>query len=162
MSRLQTMVMDCKPVPCLDADRHRKSWYREEPAPEYLVTLGRQCTPHLLVTHPIRARTTLSRRRPFILCAFSAAMRLPILLLGTVWRLSKVAAHVPGRPSSFVKTTSVGMHRIVNVMGAIVTEFTTDRAESRVRINTARVLSGVFKEYRHTSPRFTRRPSLAR
>lgn len=38
-----------------------------------------------------------------------------------------------GRPSSSVSTSSVGMLRIVEVMGAIVTEFNTKMADSEVR-----------------------------
>jgi hypothetical protein len=40
--------------------------------------------------------------------------------LSTLWRLSKFAAQIFGKPSSFVKTTSVGILRIVEVMGATV------------------------------------------
>jgi hypothetical protein len=47
-------------------------------------------------------------------------MQSPMLLLGTVWRLSKFTAQVLGKPSSFVKMTSVGMLRIVDVTGAMV------------------------------------------
>jgi hypothetical protein len=45
------------------------------------------------------------------------------LCFGTVCRLSKLAAQISGKPSSSVKTTSVGMLRIVELMGATVTEF---------------------------------------
>jgi hypothetical protein len=45
-------------------------------------------------------------------------MRSPTLPFGTVWSLSKFAAHVAGRPSSSVNTTSVGMLRILDVIGA--------------------------------------------
>src|ERR1700730_14328590 len=89
-------------------------------------------------------------------------MRSPILPLGTVFRLSKFAAHVAGKPSSSVNTTSVGMLRIVDVIGATVTAFNTAIAESRVRISTGRFLSGVLNVYQQTSPLFTRRPSPAR
>ena len=58
-------------------------------------------------------------------------MQSPILLLGTVWRLSKFAAQVFGNPSSCVKTTSVGILRVEEVMGPSVTEFSTAIAESR-------------------------------
>lgn len=63
----------------------------------------------------------------FILCAVNRAMRSPMLIFGTVWRLSKFAAHVLGHPSSFVKTTSVGILRIVEVMGATVAGGTCGR-----------------------------------
>jgi len=89
------------------------------------------------------------------------AMRLPIWLLGTVWRLSKFAAQVFGKPSASVSTTSVGMLRIVEVIGAMVTEFRMPIAESRVSISTGRFLLGVLKEYQHTSPRLTPRPNPA-
>src|ERR1700733_7201984 len=89
------------------------------------------------------------------------AMRVPIWDLFTVWRLSKFAAHVFGKPSASVRTTSVGMLRIVEVMGAMVTEFRMPIAESRVSISTGRFLSGVLKEYQHTSPRLTPRPNPA-
>ncbi len=89
-------------------------------------------------------------------------MQLPILLLGTVWRLSKFAAQVFGNPSSSVKTTSVGILRIVEVMGATVTEFSTAIAESRVRISTGRFLSGALNVYQQTSPRFTMLPNPVR
>ncbi len=85
-----------------------------------------------------------------------------MLVLGTVWRLSKFAAQVLGNPSSSVNTTSVGMLRMVDVMGAIVTVFSTATAESRVRIKTGRLLSGALNVYQQTSPRFTARPNPAR
>lgn len=88
-------------------------------------------------------------------------MRSPILPLGTVWMLSKFAAQVLGKPSSFVRMTSVGMLRIVDVIGAMVTEFSTGMAELRVRINTGRFLSGALNAYQQTSPRFTMRPNPA-
>ena len=59
----------------------------------------------------------------FIFRAVNRAIRSPMLLLGTVWRLSKFAAQVFGKPSSSVNTTSVGILRIVEVIGAMVTEF---------------------------------------
>src|SRR5882757_220100 len=89
-------------------------------------------------------------------------MRSPILPFGTVWRLSKFAAHMSGKPSSSVNTTSVGMLRIVDVIGATVTAFNTGIAESRVRIKTGRFLSGVLNVYQQISPLFTRRPSPVR
>jgi hypothetical protein len=48
--------------------------------------------------------------------------------------------------------TSVGMLRIVEVIGATVTECNTARAESRVRISTGRFLSGALNVYQQTSP----------
>jgi hypothetical protein len=54
------------------------------------------------------------------------------------------------------------MLRIVEVIDAIVIEFRTGIAESRVRIRTGRFLSGVLNVYQQTSPRFTECPSLAR
>src|SRR5882672_170668 len=98
----------------------------------------------------------------FIFRAVNREIRPPILLLGTVWRLSKFAAQVFGNPSSFVKTTSVGILRIVEVMGATVTECSTAMAESRVRISTRRFLLGILKVYQQTSPRFTMYPSPVR
>src|SRR5580658_2768563 len=80
---------------------------------------------------------------------------------GTVCRLSKLAAQVSGRPSSFVSTTSVGMLRMVDVMGATVTLLSTPIAESRVKISTGRLLLGAGNAYQQTSPRLTTRPSLA-
>ena len=97
----------------------------------------------------------------FIFRAVNRAIRSPMLLLGTVWRLSKFAAQVFGRPSSLVNTTSVGMLRIVEVIGAMVTEFSTSIAESRVTISTGRLLSGALKVYQQISPRFTMRPNPA-
>jgi len=97
----------------------------------------------------------------FIFRAVNRAIRSPMLLLGTVWRLSKFAAQVFGRPSSSVNTTSVGMLRIVEVIGAMVTEFSTPIAESRVIISTGRFLSGALKVYQQISPRFTMRPNPA-
>jgi hypothetical protein len=47
------------------------------------------------------------------------------------------------------------MLRIVDVIGATVTEFNTVIAESRVRISTGRFLSGVLKVYQQISPLFT-------
>ena len=55
-----------------------------------------------------------------------------------------------------------GMLRIVDVIGATVTEFNTAIAESRVRISTGRLLSGVLNVYQQISPRFTWCPSPAR
>jgi hypothetical protein len=66
----------------------------------------------------------------FIFPDVSRAIRAPMLLLGTVCRLSKFAAHVFGNPSASVKMTSVGMLRIVDVIGAIVTEFNTSVGDS--------------------------------
>ncbi len=60
----------------------------------------------------------------------------PRALLGTVWMLSKFAAQMFGKPSPLVNTTSVAMLRIVEVIGAIVTEFSTAIPELRVRIST--------------------------
>jgi hypothetical protein len=80
----------------------------------------------------------------------------------TVWILSKFATHLLGNPSASVSTTSVGILRIVGVMGATVTECKTAMAESRVKISTGRRLSGVLNVYQHTSPRFTRYPSPVR
>lgn len=97
----------------------------------------------------------------FIFRVVNLAIRSPMLLLETVWRLSKFAAQVFGRPSSSVNTTSVGMLRIVEVMGAMVTEFSTPIAESRVTISTGRLLSGALKVYQQISPRFTMRPNPA-
>ena len=54
----------------------------------------------------------------FIFLEVSRTIRAPMLLLGTVCRLSKFAAHVFGNPSASVKMTSVGMLRIVDVIGA--------------------------------------------
>jgi hypothetical protein len=45
----------------------------------------------------------------------------------------------------------VGMPRIVDVMGAIVSEFRTAIAESRVRINTGRFLPDALNVYQQTS-----------
>jgi hypothetical protein len=95
----------------------------------------------------------------FIFLEVSRAIRAPMLLSGTVCRLSKFAAHVFGNPSASVKITSVGMLRMVDVIGATVTAFNTPMAESRVRISTGRLLSGALNAYQHTSPRFTLRPS---
>src|SRR5579863_6233530 len=98
----------------------------------------------------------------FIFRIVNRAMQSPILLLGTVWILSKFAAQVLGNPSSSVRTISVGIRRIVEVMGATVTEFSTPIAESRVRISTGRFLSGALNVYQQTSPQFTTLPSPVR
>src|SRR5271163_1994875 len=82
--------------------------------------------------------------------------------LGTVWILSKLAAQVSGRPSWAVSTTSVGILRMVEVIGAMVTLFSTAIAESRVRMSTGRRLLGAGNVYQHTSPRCITRPSPAR
>lgn len=87
-------------------------------------------------------------------------MRAPICIFGTVCMLSKLAQQVFGRPSSFVNSTSVGMLRIVDMIGATVSEFSTPIAESRVSISTGRRLSGILNVYQQTSPRFPKRPSL--
>src|SRR5581483_1648092 len=95
----------------------------------------------------------------FIFLEVSRAIRPPMLLLGTVWRLSRLAAQVFGNPSASVKMTSVGMLRIVDVIGAMVTAFNTPIAESRVRISTGRLLSNVLNVYQQTSPRFPPPPN---
>src|SRR5882757_1208738 len=68
--------------------------------------------------------------------------------------LSRFAAQVSGSPSSEVSKTSVGILRIVDVMGATVTLFSTAIAESRVKISTGRRLFGAGNVYQQTSPRF--------
>ena len=90
-------------------------------------------------------------------CAIGALM----FDLGTVWMLSKFAAQVSGRPSFVVSTTSVGMLRMVDVIGAMVTLFSTVIAESRVKMSTGRLLLGAGHVYQQTSPRFIKHPSLA-
>jgi hypothetical protein len=97
-----------------------------------------------------------------IFLAFNRVMRSPRLILGTVCRLSKFAAQVFGSPSSFVKRTSVGIFRIVDVIGATVTEFSTAMAVSGVRTSTGRFLSGALYVYQRTSPQFTTFPSPVR
>src|SRR5438105_7511109 len=52
------------------------------------------------------------------------------------------------------------MLRIVDVMGAMVTECNIAIADSRVRISTGRFLSGALNAYQRTSPRFTMRPPV--
>jgi len=54
------------------------------------------------------------------------------------------AAQVFGNPWASVRTTSVGIPRIVGVMGATVTECSTATAESRVWIRTGCFLPGVL------------------
>lgn len=44
------------------------------------------------------------------------------------------------------------MLRIVDVMGVIVTDFSTEIAESRVSTNTGRFLSGALNVYQQTYP----------
>ena len=61
---------------------------------------------------------------------------------GIVCKLSKLAAQACAIPSSLVNTISVGIPRIVDVMGATVTAFNTPMAESRVNTNTGLRLSG--------------------
>src|SRR5258708_13531809 len=73
--------------------------------------------------------------------------------------LSRFAAQVSGSPSSVVSKTSVGILRIVDVMGATVTLFSTAIAESRVRISTGRRLLGAGNVYQQTSPRFNNGPN---
>src|ERR1700735_2756806 len=75
--------------------------------------------------------------------------------------LSKFAAQVSGSPSSSVRTTSVGILRMVDVMGATVRLLSNVMAESRVRINTGRRLFGAGKLYQQTSPRFIPVPTPA-
>ena len=53
------------------------------------------------------------------------------------------------------------MPRIVDVIGATVTLFSTGIAESRVRISTGRRLFGAGNVYQQTSPRFTSCPNPA-
>src|ERR1700722_11762794 len=105
------------------------------------------------MTHPSSKPSANDTAVPasFIFRAVNREIRPPILLLGTVWRLSKFTAQVVGNPSSSVKTTSVGILRIVEVMGATVTECSTTMAESRVRISTGRFLSGALNVYQQTS-----------
>ena len=61
--------------------------------------------------------------------------------LDTVWILSRFTAQAVCTPSSGVRITSVGVPRIVEVSGAMVTEERKDRAESRVNIRTGRLES---------------------
>src|SRR5262249_48907862 len=83
----------------------------------------------------------------FILFDVSRVMRAPMLVFGTVCTLSKFAAHMLGNPSASVQITSVGMLRMVDVIGAMVTEFNIPIAESRVRISTGLRLSGALNVY---------------
>src|SRR5690606_31355955 len=74
-------------------------------------------------------------------------------------RLSRFTADSIKMPSSSgVKTTSVGMSRIVEVMGAMMMPVSTSSAESRVSTRTGRRLSGGRNVYQRTSPRFTMLP----
>src|SRR4030042_3356894 len=63
-----------------------------------------------------------------------------------------------GIPSSFINKTSVGISRIVEVIGATVTSPKKSSAESRVRITTGRFLSGFENLYQRTSPLFMALP----
>jgi hypothetical protein len=65
----------------------------------------------------------------FIFLEVSRAIGAPMLLLGTVCRLSKFAAQVLGNPSALVKITSVGMLRMVDVIGATVTGVAEDLSD---------------------------------
>ena len=56
--------------------------------------------------------------------------------------LSKLAAQASGSPSDSVSTTSVGILRIVDVMGAMVMLLSIAIAQSRGRIRIGRRLSG--------------------
>jgi hypothetical protein len=78
----------------------------------------------------------------FILAAERWAIGAPMFAFGTVCMLSKLAAQVSGSPSDAVSTTSVGILRIVDVMGAMVMLLSIAIAESRVRIKMGRRLSG--------------------
>ena len=51
----------------------------------------------------------------------SVATRAPILFLETVCRWSQLTAHALDMPSAFSSSTSLGISRMVEVMGATVT-----------------------------------------
>jgi len=67
-----------------------------------------------------------------------------------------------GTPSAGVSSTSLGMSRIVRVIGATVASPRYSSAESRVRITTGRRLSGRPNVYHRTSPRRTNHPTADR
>jgi hypothetical protein len=66
--------------------------------------------------------------------------------------LSRLTAHTSFSPTSVPRTTSVGMPRTVEVMGATVTRASAPRMESRVKMTTGRCLSGAGKETSRISP----------
>lgn len=79
----------------------------------------------------------------------------PRFCFGTVCKLSKLTADSVETPSSTGNnTTSVGICRIVDVIGATMTPVRTSKAESRVKIKTGRRLSGGRKVYQRISPLF--------
>jgi len=66
-----------------------------------------------------------------------------------------------GIPSCVDRNTSLGIERIVVVIGAIVTSPRYSRIESRVRIKTGRFLSGRLNVYHLISPLFIHSPNPA-
>jgi hypothetical protein len=76
----------------------------------------------------------------------------PIFGLDTVCKWSQLTAQSLGMPSALERNTSEGIWRIVLVIGATVTSFRYSRTESRVRIRTGLILSGVTNLYQRNSP----------
>ena len=66
----------------------------------------------------------------------------PTLSFDTVWMWSKLITLTVFMSACSFKMTSVGMSRIVDVMGAMVTSPRNFKAEFRVKITTGRFLSG--------------------
>jgi len=93
-------------------------------------------------------------RNSDIFIGFNVVITGPIFPLETVWMWSRFTAQSLGMPSSFVNKTSVGISRMVEVIGATDTSPKKSNAESRVRITTGRFLSGLANLYQRTSPLF--------
>jgi hypothetical protein len=102
-----------------------------------------------------------AERSRSIFSVFNFVISGPIRPRETVWMWSRLTAHSRGIPSVLERGTSVGMSRIVEVMGATVTSLKNSNAESRVRTTTGRLLFGWGKLYHRISPRLTAHPISA-
>ena len=66
-------------------------------------------------------------------CIERCTMNAPIFAFGTVWMLSGFTAQFLNRPLAWLSTTSVGIERMMLVMGAIVRDVRNGIKELCVR-----------------------------
>lgn len=87
-------------------------------------------------------------------------MNPPIWFLGAVCKLSKLMAQGPFMPSFWSNTISVGISRIVEVMGAMVTAFKKGIADVLVKMSIGLFLLGALNLYQRISPCSITRPTI--
>lgn len=85
----------------------------------------------------------------------------PIFDCETVCMWSQLITQSLCIPSCRVRSTSLGISRIVEVIGATVTSPKYSKTEFLVKITMGRFLSGCLNLYHRTSPRFINHPILA-